>query len=180
MVPYCRPCRHARGLMSGLSLASLIALLLILSAWVLWRTSFGLRLRSSGEAPEAAGHLGVNVIGFATSGSSSAEDLPDLVEGSSRLSPRRITDKADRRPGFIGLATMIFGNWRQRDSRWGCRIWLLGGHQTCRWWINHWAVPFHLLCKCTSWPHLAVATTNAAGNNRHRNISDRAYRVSDC
>ncbi|MGC6477510.1 MAG: ABC transporter permease [Ilumatobacteraceae bacterium] len=103
-----------RGLMSGLSLASLIALLLVpLSAWVLWRTSFGLRLRSSGEAPEAAESLGVNVIrvryiallisgGFAGLGGGFLSIISSSYYRQGQTAGR----------GFIGLATMIFGNWR--------------------------------------------------------------------
>ena len=79
---------------------------------VLWRTSFGLRLRSSGEAPEAAESLGVNVSG-------SLHRTPHqrricrtrwrvpLIISSSYY---RQGQTAGR--GFIGLATMIFGNWR--------------------------------------------------------------------
>lgn len=104
----------ARGLMSGLSLASFIALLLVpLSAWVLWRTSFGLRLRSSGEAPEAAESLGVNVIrvryiallisgGFAGLGGGFLSIISSSYYRQGQTAGR----------GFIGLATMIFGNWR--------------------------------------------------------------------
>jgi len=103
-----------RGLMSGLSLASFIALLLVpLSAWVLWRTSFGLRLRSSGEAPEAAESLGVNVIrvryiallisgGFAGLGGGFLSIISSSYYRQGQTAGR----------GFIGLATMIFGNWR--------------------------------------------------------------------
>ena len=103
-----------RGLMSGLSLASLIALLLIpLSAWVLWRTSFGLRLRSSGEAPEAAESLGVNVIRVRYIGLLISGGFAGLGGGFLSIvssSYYRQGQTAGR--GFIGLATMIFGNWR--------------------------------------------------------------------
>ena len=34
----------------------------VVTAWVLWRTAFGLRLRSCGENPQAAESLGVNVL----------------------------------------------------------------------------------------------------------------------
>ena len=103
-----------RGLMSGLSLASLIALLLIpLSAWVLWRTSFGLRLRSSGEAPEAAESLGVNVIRVRYVGLLISGGFAGLGGGFlSIISSSYYRQGQTAGRGFIGLATMIFGNWR--------------------------------------------------------------------
>ena len=103
-----------RGLMSGLSLASLIALLLIpLSAWVLWRTGFGLRLRSSGEAPEAAESLGVNVIRVRYIGLLISGGFAGLGGGFlSIISSSYYRQGQTAGRGFIGLATMIFGNWR--------------------------------------------------------------------
>ena len=103
-----------RGLMSGLSLASLIALLLIpLPAWVLWRTSFGLRLRSSGEAPEAAESLGVNVIRVRYIGLLISGGFAGLGGGFlSIISSSYYRQGQTAGRGFIGLATMIFGNWR--------------------------------------------------------------------
>ncbi len=51
-----------RGVGREVSLATLLVLALVpLSGWILWRTRFGLRLRSSGEAPYAASSLGVNI-----------------------------------------------------------------------------------------------------------------------
>ena len=52
-----------KGLTTNVSAGTLIALSLVpISAWVLWRTRFGLRVRSSGESPQAAESLGVKVI----------------------------------------------------------------------------------------------------------------------
>ena len=49
-------------LFDRMSLLTLFALALVpLTAWILWRTGFGLRTRSTGEAPSAAESLGVNV-----------------------------------------------------------------------------------------------------------------------
>ena len=51
-----------RGLTVGISLLTLVAVLLVVGTYyVLWRTAFGLRLRSCGESPVAAESLGVNV-----------------------------------------------------------------------------------------------------------------------
>ena len=51
-----------RGVTTNLSYVTIIALLLVLLTFlVLWRTAFGLRLRSCGEDPYTAESLGVNV-----------------------------------------------------------------------------------------------------------------------
>lgn len=103
-----------RGLVFNVSVASLIALALVpVSAWVLWRTRFGLRLRSSGEAPAAAESLGVKVtplryIAMAISGGFAGFGGAFLAIVSS--SYYRQGQTANR--GFVGLATTIFGNWR--------------------------------------------------------------------
>ena len=85
-----------------------------ITAWVLWRTRFGLRLRSSGEAPSAAESLGVKVIAAALRRPAHQRRLRRLRRRPTwPSSPRRTTARA-RPPadGFIGLATTIFGNWR--------------------------------------------------------------------
>lgn len=87
--------------------------LLLATAYILWRTRFGLRLRSCGENPQAAESLGVGVIfhkyvavlisgGFAGLGGAYLA----LVS-----SPGFNTNQTNGR-GYIGLAAMIFGNWR--------------------------------------------------------------------
>lgn len=104
----------ARGLTNGVSWASLIAVILVpLSAWALWRTTFGLRLRSSGESPESAESLGVNVIRVRYQGLLISGAFAGLGGGFLAIissSYYRQGQTAGR--GFIGLATMIFGNWR--------------------------------------------------------------------
>ena len=51
------------GLMANLSLLTILALALVPATWwLLWRTRFGLRLRSVGENPSAAESLGVAVV----------------------------------------------------------------------------------------------------------------------
>lgn len=103
-----------RGFTSGMSWLTLLAIMIVPAAtWLLWKTSFGLRLRSCGENPYAADSLGVNVykykylgvtIGGALAGFGGgflAVQLSGLYREGQTLSK-----------GFIGLATMIFGNWR--------------------------------------------------------------------
>jgi general nucleoside transport system permease protein len=103
-----------RGMFTGVSLLTVVCILLILGTYfVLWRTAFGLRLRSCGESPTAAESLGVNVYlmkyaaviasgGFAGLGGA----FLAIVAGNGY----REGQTAGR--GYIGLAAMIFGNWR--------------------------------------------------------------------
>jgi simple sugar transport system permease protein len=101
-----------RGLTADVSLITLIAVLLVpFSFFVLWRTAFGLRLRSVGENPVAADSLGVAVYrmkyaAVVISGALAGLGGASLVIGSIY----REGQTAGR--GFIGLAAVIFGNWR--------------------------------------------------------------------
>jgi general nucleoside transport system permease protein len=103
-----------RGLTTALSLATILALLLIVGSYVvLWKTAFGLRLRSCGEDPYAAESLGVSVyfhkyVAVVMSGALAGYGgaFLAIVAGSIY----REGQTAGR--GYIGLAAMIFGNWR--------------------------------------------------------------------
>ena len=54
-----------RALVDNLSFLVISSmLLLVVTYWVLWRTSFGLRLRACGESPAAAESLGVKVLRY--------------------------------------------------------------------------------------------------------------------
>ncbi|MEV5613757.1 ABC transporter permease [Streptomyces sp. NPDC052225] len=101
------------GVMTGVSWLTLIAVALLpLSWWILWRTPFGLRLRSCGENPVAAESLGVNVIKY--------KYMAVLVSGAlaglggaflSMVSSNYYLEGQTGGRGYIGLAAMIFGNW---------------------------------------------------------------------
>ena len=101
-----------RGLTADVSLLTLLAVLLVpLSVGVLWHTGFGLRLRAVGENPVAADSLGVAVyrmkyLAVTVSGALAGLGGAALVIGSIY----REGQTAGR--GFIGLAAVIFGNWR--------------------------------------------------------------------
>jgi ABC-type uncharacterized transport system permease subunit len=103
-----------RGILTDLSWATIVALLLVpLTAFILWRTAFGLRLRSSGEAPAAAESLGVKVIRLrylAMTVSGGLAGFGGAFLSIVASSAYREGQTANR--GYIGLAIMIFGNWR--------------------------------------------------------------------
>ncbi len=83
-----------------------------LTWFVLWRTSFGLRLRSCGENPAEAESLGVAVyrmkyIAVIVSGVLAGLAGAFLADFAGIYREGQTGGR-----GFIGLAAMIFGNWR--------------------------------------------------------------------
>ena len=102
------------GLVTQISLLTLVAIALVpISYFVLWRTRFGLRLRSCGEAPSAAESLGVHVyrmkyVAVIISGAFAGLGGAFLSEVATSIYREGQTNGR----GYIGLAAMIFGNWR--------------------------------------------------------------------
>lgn len=103
----------ARGLTTDVRFDTLLALgLIFLSAYVVWRTPFGLRLRSAGEKPGAAESLGVSVplmrhVGMAISGAFAGLGGAVLVfAGANQYQENQVAGR-----GFLGLASLVFGNW---------------------------------------------------------------------
>lgn len=102
-----------RGLTTQVSLLSIIAVILfIVTAYVLWRTPFGLRLRSCGEAPHAAESLGVNVYRYKYAAIITSGALAGLGGVVLAVTAGQYRDGQTGGRGYIGLASMIFGNWR--------------------------------------------------------------------
>jgi general nucleoside transport system permease protein len=103
------------GLVSGVSPLTMITILLVpVSYLVLWRTRFGLRLRSVGENPVAAESLGVNVyrqkyLAVLMSGAFAGLGGAALVVAPGQ---NGYLENQTNGRGYIGLAAMIFGNWR--------------------------------------------------------------------
>jgi simple sugar transport system permease protein len=102
-----------RGLTSGVGVLTVVAVLLVPAAYLLlWRTAFGLRLRSCGENPAAADSLGVPVyrlkyIAVVVSGGLAGLGGVFLVFIANIYREGQTNGR-----GFIGLAALIFGNWR--------------------------------------------------------------------
>jgi general nucleoside transport system permease protein len=102
------------GLVTNLSVVTIITVLLFVGSWwLLWRTPFGLRLRSCGENPIAAESLGVNVYKYKYAAVIVSGGLAGLGGAFLALvtSHTYLENQTGGR-GFIGLAAMIFGNWR--------------------------------------------------------------------
>ena len=90
----------------------LVLLILVISIFVLYKTSFGLRLRACGEHPQAADAAGINVfkmryIGVLLSGGfSSLGGAIILVTYSGEF------NGSVAGIGFLALAALIFGQWK--------------------------------------------------------------------
>ena len=99
------------------------ALLVPLTWYVLYRTPFGLRLRSVGENPAAADAAGVSVAsiryaGVLLSGMLAGIGGAYLSIGQSSLFTRNMTSGR----GFIALAALIFGKWRPVQTMLACLL----------------------------------------------------------
>ncbi|MGH8867830.1 MAG: ABC transporter permease [Actinomycetes bacterium] len=103
-----------RALVTNLSVLTIIAAATLpLTYFVLWRTSFGLRLRSCGENPEAAESLGVRVYTMKYAAVTMSGALAGLGGAFLTIVAAGIYREGQTGGrGFIGLAAMIFGNWR--------------------------------------------------------------------
>jgi simple sugar transport system permease protein len=103
-----------RGLTGDVSYVTVVAISFVpLAYFLLWRTSFGLRLRSAGEAPVAAESLGVNVYAMKYAGVLISGGFAGLGGGflaivaASNYQENQVAGR-----GYIGLAALLFGNYR--------------------------------------------------------------------
>jgi simple sugar transport system permease protein len=103
-----------KALVTNVSVVTILAVLLFVATWwILWRTPFGLRLRSVGESPVAAESLGVNVLRYKFVAVTISGGLAGLGGGFLALVAANLfRDGQTGGRGYIGLAAMIFGNWR--------------------------------------------------------------------
>ncbi|WP_101523362.1 ABC transporter permease [Nocardioides houyundeii] len=105
--------RLLTGLLTGVSAGTVLALLLVpASWWILSRTRFGLRVTACGENPSAADSLGVSPYRIRCAAQAISGGLAGLggaylvVAASSLYREGQVGGR-----GFIGLATVVFGNW---------------------------------------------------------------------
>jgi simple sugar transport system permease protein len=111
-------------LISGHSILVYVALALVpVSAWLLYRTRFGLRLRAVGENPAAVDTAGVSVVGLRFAALCICGVLTGLAGAylSTALSSgfgREMTAGK----GFIALAALIFSKWRPWYALGSCML----------------------------------------------------------
>lgn len=91
-----------------------IAFILVIVSWyVLYKTSFGLRLRATGEHPQAVDSMGINVFKMRYIGVLASGAFAGLAGGIMVLTQNtQYTISSIHGTGFIALAALIFGKWR--------------------------------------------------------------------
>ena len=94
-------------------LATYVCILIyIILSVILYKTKFGLRLRSCGENPQAADSLGINVHRMRYTGTTISGFLAGMGGFVYSLTTANCTANGDVAGfGFLALAVMIFGNW---------------------------------------------------------------------
>ena len=88
-------------------------ILFVVMSIILYKTRFGLRLRSCGENPQAADSLGINVTKMRYAGVTISGALAGMGGFVYALTTQGCTSNGDVAGfGFLALAVMIFGNWK--------------------------------------------------------------------
>ena len=88
-----------RGMTTEIPLLVVLAIALVpFTAWLLWRTPFGLRLRSAGESPFAADSLGVGSTGSRRSPASPRGAAPASAVPARARDDRQLQGEPGRRP----------------------------------------------------------------------------------
>jgi ABC-type uncharacterized transport system permease subunit len=92
--------------------------ILFIAYFVMFKTKFGLRLRSCGENPHAADALGINIYKMRYYGVAISGFLAGVGGSIFLLTINATSFRADSMAvsgfGFLALAVLIFGNWNPR------------------------------------------------------------------
>ena len=89
---------------------------------ILFRTPFGLRLRTCGEHPETAATLGLSVARLRTMGVLLSGVLAGLGGAWLAADQRSFTDGMSGGRGYIALAAMIVGKWNPLGAALACLL----------------------------------------------------------
>ena len=101
----------------------LITVALVLGGqWLLFRSVFGLRLRSIGERPEAAATLGLSVNAYRAAGVLVSGALAGLAGAWLASEQHSFTDGMTGGRGYIALAAMIVGKWSPFGAAAACLL----------------------------------------------------------
>lgn len=113
VVPYLSDIPLVGGLFRNIYPTIFIALLLVLFIWfILFKTPFGLRLRSCGENPHASASMGIDVIKTRYAAVFISGLLAGLAGGIIVLTvDTQFTAVSIHGLGFIAVAAVIFGKW---------------------------------------------------------------------
>jgi len=97
-----------------------------LAVWATWfiifRTPFGLRLRSVGEHPRAADTVGINVYKMRYIGVLISGAMAGLAGAFISFNVSSYTENMVAGNGFIALAALIFGKWRPVPVMFACLL----------------------------------------------------------
>jgi general nucleoside transport system permease protein len=115
---------------SGTGLASLVAnplvplgvLTVAFTAWLLYRTPFGLRVRAVGEHPAAAVSVGVPVDRVRYTAAALSGMLAALGGAYLSLDQHQFSAEMTAGRGFIALAATIFGRWDPLRAALACLL----------------------------------------------------------
>lgn len=110
------------GALVGSPLVLATGLLVVLVHRLLFRTVFGLRLRATGERPEAAATLGLSVPGLRFAGVLLCGLLAGLAGAYLASEQHSFTDGMTGGRGYIALAAMIVGKWNPVGAAAACLL----------------------------------------------------------
>jgi ABC-type uncharacterized transport system permease subunit len=103
-------------------LVLITAALVLGGQWLVFRSVFGLRLRSVGERPEAAATLGLSVSAYRTLGVLVSGALSGLAGAWLASEQHSFTDGMTGGRGYIALAAMIVGKWSPAGAAAACLL----------------------------------------------------------
>jgi len=110
------------GSLFGNPLVWIAVALIALAHVVLFKTPFGLRLRTVGEHPETAATLGLSVARLRTWGVLLSGILAGLGGAWLAADQRSFTDGMSGGRGYIALAAMIVGKWNPLGAALACLL----------------------------------------------------------